>query len=169
MSYDAFQKQVRRDKRTARYEHVRTLFAQGLSQRAIARKLKLSRATGGKFVQAETYPEMHHPKRGARRSLLDPYKRSIVQRWQHGCTNSVQLYDELKARGFTGSSALLRLFLAALRKKHQQAEAASALALDASTLASELPPALSPASPLTCRLSATRARLSLCQPSRKAG
>ncbi|HEY6408295.1 MAG TPA: helix-turn-helix domain-containing protein, partial [Ktedonobacteraceae bacterium] len=45
MSYNEFQKQVRREKRVARYEHVRTLFEQGLSQRAIARRLKLSRAT----------------------------------------------------------------------------------------------------------------------------
>jgi hypothetical protein len=32
MSYQAFQKQLRRDKRVARYEDVRTLFEQGLSE-----------------------------------------------------------------------------------------------------------------------------------------
>jgi hypothetical protein len=32
MSYGAFQKQIRRDKRVARYEDVRTLFEQGLSE-----------------------------------------------------------------------------------------------------------------------------------------
>jgi transposase len=85
MRYNEFQKQVRRDKRLARYAHVRTLFEQGLSQRAIARKLKLSRATVGKFVQAEAYPERHQSKEGARRSLLDPYKGYILQRWQQGC------------------------------------------------------------------------------------
>jgi DNA-binding NarL/FixJ family response regulator len=85
ISYDEFQKQIRRDKRSARYEHVRTLFEQGLSQRAIARQLKLSRATVGKFVRAEAYPEMHHSERGARGSLLDPYKRYLLQRWQQGC------------------------------------------------------------------------------------
>jgi hypothetical protein len=108
-SYNAFQKQVRRDKRMARYEQVRTLFEQGLSQRAIARKLKLSRATVGKFVQAEAYPEMHQSKGGARRSLLDPYKGYILQRWQQGCRNSVQLYDEITARGFKGSAPLLEI------------------------------------------------------------
>ena len=107
MSYDAFQKQVRRDKRYARYEAARTLFEQGLSQRAIARKLKLSRATVGKFVQAEAYPEMPHSARRA--SLLDPYKRYILQRWQQGCRNSVQLYEEIIARGFTGSAPLLEI------------------------------------------------------------
>ncbi len=155
MSYDAFQKQVRRDKRYARYEAARTLFEQGLSQRAIARKLKLSRATVGKFVQAEAYPERHHSARRA--SLLDPYKRYILQRWQQGCRNSMQLYEEVTARGFTGSAPLLRKFLAELRKKHQQAGSASVLALDASTQAIEIPSTLPPKPRIVCRMSATRA------------
>jgi transposase len=155
MSYDAFQKQVRRDKRYARYEAARTLFEQGLSQRAIARKLKLSRATVGKFVQASSYPKMHHSVR--RGSLLDPYKRYLLQRWQQGCRNSVQLYDELTARGFTGSAPLLRMFLTELRKKHQEAGSASVLTLDASTQTIELPPELPPKPPIACRMSATRA------------
>ncbi len=157
MSYNEFQKQVRRDKRSARYEHVRTLFEQGLSQRAIARKLKLSRATVGKFVQAEQYPERHQATGGTRRSLLDPYKLYLLQRWQHGCRNSVQLYDEITARGFTGSAPLLRKFLAELRKKHQEAGSASALTLDASTQTIEIPPSVPPKSCITCRMSATRA------------
>jgi len=157
MSYDAFQKQIRRDKRVARYEDVRTLFDQGLSQRASARKLKLSRATVGKFIQAKVYPERHPSTAGARRSLLDPYKGYLLQRWQQGCRNSVQLYDEITARGFKGSAPLLRKFLAELRKKHQQAGSASVLTLDASTQAIEIPPALPPSPRIACRMSATRA------------
>ncbi len=157
MSYDAFQKQIRRDKRVVRYEDLRTLFAQGLSQRAIARKLRLSRVTVGKCVQAEAYPERHQSQAGARRSLLDPYKGYLLQRWQQGCRNSVQLYDEITARGFKGSAPLLRKFLAELRKKHQQAGSASVLTLDASTQAIEIPPALPPSPRIACRLSATRA------------
>ena len=157
MSYNEFQKQVRRDKRVSHYEDVRTLVKQGLSQRAIVRKLKLARATVSKFAQAEEYPEMHHPKRGEKRSLLDPYKRSILQRWQQGCTNGLQLDDEIKARGFTGSATLLRMFLAELRKKHQEAGSASALTLDTSTQAIAIPPSLPPKPRITRRLSATRA------------
>lgn len=120
MKYDEFQKQVRRDKRSARYAEVRALSQQGLSQRVIARKLKLSRKTVRTFVQAEQYPEMHHRKRGQRASILDPYKSYILGRWQQGCRNSVQLYDEITAHGFKGSSSLLRLFLSEVRKKHQE-------------------------------------------------
>jgi transposase len=155
--YDEFQKQVRRDKRLSGYEDVRTLMEQGHAPRAIARKLKLARATVSKFAQAEEYPELHHPKRGKKRSLLDPYKRYILDRWQQGCTNGVQLYDEIKARGFTGSTPLLRMFLADLRKKHQEAGSASVLTLDASTQAIDIPPSLPPKPRIPCRMSATRA------------
>ena len=157
MSYDDLQKQVRRDKRSARYEQVRLLIEQGLSQRAIARKLKLSRATVGKFVQAETYPEMHHSERRARGSLLDPYKCYLLQRWQQGCRNGVQLYDEITARGYKGSAPLLRLFLTRLRKKHQEAGSASVLTLDPATQSIEIPPSLPPKPRVPCRMSATRA------------
>ncbi len=127
--------------------------------RAIARKLKLSRKSVRIFVQAEAYPERQQTKEGARRSLLDPYKGYIVQRWQQGCRNSVQLYDEIKARGFTGSAPLLRRFLAALRKQHQQADSDSdsVLRLDTATLALEIPPHLPPLPRIACRMSATRA------------
>jgi transposase len=157
MRYDDFQKQVRRDKRTALYEDVRTLMEQGLSQRAIARKLKLARATVSKFAQTEEYPEMHHPKRGEKRSILNPYKRYILERWQQGCTNGVQIYDEMKARGYPGSEALLRMFLADLRKKHQEAGSAKVLTLDASRYTLEAPEPLPPKRAITRRISSTRA------------
>lgn len=100
---------------------------------------------------------MHHPKRGEKRSLLDPYKCYLLHRWQQGCTNGVQLYDEIKAYGFKGSAALLRIFLAELRKKHQEAGSASVLTLNAATQALEIPPSRPPKPRITCRMSATRA------------
>ena len=157
MRYDDFQKRVRRDKRVSHYEDVRTLAEQGLSQRAIARKLKLARATVSKFAQAQAYPETHHPKRGERKSILNPYKGYVLHRWQQGCTNGAQLYDEIKARGYLGSEALLRMFLAELRKKHQEVGSASALTLEAVTQIIEIPPSLPPKPRITRRLSATRA------------
>jgi transposase len=155
MSYDDFQKQVRREKRFARYEQVRLLVEQGLSQRAIARRLKLSRKTVRKFVQTEAYPEMHHSQQRA--SLLNPYKSYLLQRWQQGCRNSVQLYDEIMARGYQGSAPLLRKFLAELRKQHQEAGSASVLTFDPATQAIEIPPSLPPKPRVPCRMSATRA------------
>jgi transposase len=157
MRYDDFQKQVRRDKRTALYQDVRTLMEQGLSQRAIARKLHLARATVSKLAQAEEYPEMHHPKRGEKWSILNPYKSYLLDRWQEGCTNGIQLYDEIKAHGYPGSEALLRMFLADLRSKHREAGSASALTLDCSRHTLEIPSSLPPKPCITRRMSGTRA------------
>ncbi|BCL84632.1 ISL3 family transposase [Ktedonobacteria bacterium brp13] len=168
LKYDEFQKQVRRDKRSARYEAVRTLYEQGLSQRAIAQQLKLSRETVSKFIQAEEYPEMHHLKRGEKRSILDPYKGYILQRWQQGCRNSVQLYDEIKTRGYSGSAPLLRVFLADVRKKHQEAGSAEVLTLDTSTQAIEIPDSLPPKPRIPQRMSSTRASWLFVSQSREA-
>jgi hypothetical protein len=118
MSYQAFQKQLRRDKRVAAMKTCVRSLNRGSPSRAIARKLKLSRKTVRQFVQADGCPERHASNAGARRSLLDPYKGYLLQRGPQGCRNSVQLYDEIKARGFKGSAPLLRKFLAELRKKH---------------------------------------------------
>src|SRR5437667_7058267 len=155
--YNEFQKQVRREKRTSLYEDVHALVEQGLGQRAIARQLKLARATVRKFVQAKEYPETHYPRRGERRSILDPYKGYLLQRWQQGYTNGAQLYDEMKARGYPGSEALLRMFLAELRSKHREAGSALALTLDASRYTLEIPLDVPPKPCIKRRISGARA------------
>ena len=157
VSYHELQKQVRRDKRYARYEDVRSLSKQGVSIREIARRLKLSRKTIRRFIGAEEFPERPPSRRGQQGSILNPYKPYIFQRWQQGCRNSVQLYDEIKARGYPGSAGRLRTFLADLRKKHVEAGSAEVLTFDASTQAIEIPDSLPPKPRIACRLSATRA------------
>jgi hypothetical protein len=70
--------QVSRSNRYARYEAVRVLHQQLVSERAIARRLGMSRTIVHKFLQAETFPERSQsPYRG---SILDPYKPYILQR-----------------------------------------------------------------------------------------
>jgi transposase len=70
---------------------------------------------------------------------------------------SAKLYDEIKARGYAGSTSLLRNFLASLRKKHVEAGSAEVLTFDASTQTVEIPDALPPKPRVTCRMSSTRA------------
>jgi transposase len=157
MSYSQFQKQVRRDKRYARYGDVQTLSKQGVSIREIARRLKMSRDTVRRFMQAEEYPEKKPSRQGPQWSMLNPYKPYILQRWQQGCRNSVQLYDELTARGYPGSASLLRHFLASLRKKHLEAGSAEVLTFNVSTDTIELPADLPPPPWVKRRLSSTGA------------
>ena len=69
------------------------LAGQGLSERAIARKLKISRNTVAKYLGAEGVPE---PKpRPSRGSKLDPYRPYIDQRLADGLENCAVLLSEL--------------------------------------------------------------------------
>lgn len=89
--------------------------------------------------------------------MLDQYKPYIFQRWQQGCRNSVQLYDEIKARGYSGSTSLLRNFLAHVRKKHVEAGSAEALTFDEASATIAIPVNLPPSARVTRRMSPTRA------------
>jgi hypothetical protein len=80
-----------------------------------------------------------------------------LQRWQQGCRNSVQLYDEIKTRGYSGSTSLLRNFLASLRKKHVEAGSAEVLTCDPSRHSIEIPDGLPPKPRVARRISSTRA------------
>jgi transposase len=100
-----------RASRYARYEEVRALRAQGLSYRAIAGKLHLSRQTVRRFSVADMFPE-----RATRRSVpskLDPYKPVLEQRLAAGEDNGLQLWRDLRDQhGITGSRALVSRWVA---------------------------------------------------------
>ena len=147
--------QVCRANRYSRYEAVRALHQQGWSLRDISRRLKMSRKTVRRFVRAESFPERSRP--SYRGSLLDPYKPYLLKRWQEGCCNGAQLYEEIKARGYTGSAPLLRRFIVDLRKKHQARGNAFALTLDSSGTTVNLPAELPPTPQFMRRMSPTRA------------
>ncbi len=154
---------VNRSNRYARYEAVRTLHQQAISQREIARRLSLSRQTVQRFLVAETAPPRSRPP--YRGSLLDPYKPYILERWQSGCWNGTQLYYEVKMCGYTGSDSLFRLFISQLRKQHQRVGTASILTLDTSGAHVKAPLDSPPKPSPKRRLSPTRASwLCVCQP-----
>jgi transposase len=155
--------QVSRSNRYARYQAIQVLHQQALSEREIARRLKMSRQTVHRFLVAESFPERSRPP--YRGSILDPYKPYILERWKAGCWNGTQLYHEVKMRGYTGSDSLFRLFIVNLRKQHQEAGTSTVLALGASGAQVNVPADL-PAMPSPKRrMSPTRASwLCVCQP-----
>ena len=65
-------------------------------------------------------------------------------------------YEEIKARGYTGSAPLLRRFIVDLRKKHQARGNAFALTLDSSGTTVNLPAELPPTPQFMRRMSPTR-------------
>jgi transposase len=155
--------QVSRSNRYARYEAVRTLHQQAISQREIARRLKMSRRTVHRFLKAETLPE--RSRASYRGSILDPYKPYILDRWKAGCWNGTQLYSEVKQLGYTGSDVLCRLFITSLRKRHQAAGTSNGLELSADGAKVSGPANSKPVPSPKRRMSPARASwLCVCQP-----
>ena len=98
-------RQISRANRLARYEQIIALHRQGLSQRAIARQLHVSRKVVHRSVRAGTFPE--RAPTGKRQSKLAPYLPYLRKRWEQGCHNGLQLAREIQAQGFRGSASLV--------------------------------------------------------------
>jgi transposase len=98
-------RQISRTNRLARYEQIVALHREGLSQRAIARRLHVSRKMVQHSVRAGTFPERMPT--GRRQSKLDSYLLYLRKRWEEGCHNGRQLARELEALGFRGSASLV--------------------------------------------------------------
>ena len=95
------------------FEHVKALKTEGLSQRGIAVELRISRHTVKKYLRAQQVPR--YTPRPHRPSKLDIYKPYITTRWQEGVSKGIELFLEIKERGYSGSRALLAQYLAKYR------------------------------------------------------
>ena len=104
---------ISRERRQARYDAVLALHAAGVSARAIAQQLHLSRVTVTRYLAAGTFPERAH--RQPRRSILDPFVPFMQERWVAGCDNGMQLWREIKEQGYGGSRALVSRWVAQQR------------------------------------------------------
>lgn len=93
-------RRARREQRKARDEQVRARAAQGITERAIAEQLHMSRNTIRKFAKAATFPEMAPPSRVSRLTRFEPY---LHTRWNEGCRNALQLWREVYAQGYDGT------------------------------------------------------------------
>jgi transposase len=113
LTYAERKKKISRDKRYARYEHVLALHQAGMSGRAIARELQMSRRILQRYLAAEAFPE-RAPGSGRRprgQSKLDPHLAYLQDRWRAGEHSSSHLFGEIKERGYIGSASLLRRLL----------------------------------------------------------
>lgn len=110
-------KVLSRNKRLARYEEVMALHREGVSQRAIARQLQLSRNTVRHYIGSPGFPERAEGtgRRNARTSKLDPHLPYLRNLWDAGNHNSAHLFRLIKARGYAGCESLLRMRLSEWR------------------------------------------------------
>lgn len=108
---------ARRAQRYDRYQQVMALYEQGLGFAEIARHVGLSRRTTERWIKEGEFPEAK--RRRKRRSVFDPYAAYVLARWEQGCTNGLQLYQEIQAQGYCGSAQTIYRYLRALRKKRR--------------------------------------------------
>jgi len=95
---------------------VHALLDEGLSVRAIARRLGLARNTVRRYARAATWQELATGRWQNLPSILDPYKPYLHRRWHKGHTDASKLHAELRERGFTGSYSVVRDYLRRFRR-----------------------------------------------------
>ena len=102
-----------RARRRAAYEEVRRRHAGGEPVLAISRATGLARGTVRKFAHAEGFPE--RAVRAPGPSILDPFLAHLDARVAAGCENAMELWRELRARGFPGAPKQVHRWLAERR------------------------------------------------------
>jgi transposase len=97
-----------------------SLHRKGLRQRAIARKLGISRNTVKKYIEnPELAFEPHRPRK--RNSQLDPFKDNIGA-WldEDMAYSATWIYDRLTSMGFAGSYEIVKRTVRELKQERQQ-------------------------------------------------
>jgi transposase len=102
-------------RRQARYDEAWALHRQGWSTAAIATQVGCSRRTIERYLQMPTWPVPQH-RRHYGRSILNPSKASILERWNAGCHTAIQLFQELQPRGYTGSYRRVTAYVSRIRQ-----------------------------------------------------
>lgn len=101
--------------RQARYNEVWTLHRQGWTVVAIATQVGRSPRTIERYLQMPTWPAPQH-RRHYGRSVLNPYKDFLLERWNAGCRTAIQLFRELQTQGYPGSYRRVTAYVSRLRQ-----------------------------------------------------
>jgi transposase len=102
--------------RLAQYEAICALRAKGMRLTDIAQQVGVSRQTVDRYLRLSGPPERKQPI-PTRRRVLEPFEPYLLERWQEGCHNGVQLWREIRARGYPASVANVARFVRRLRQE----------------------------------------------------
>ena len=78
----------------------------------VGRSLSHHRA---RICSLPTWPVQQH-RRHYGRSILNPYKAYLLERWNAGCHTAIQLFRELQPRGYTGSYRRVTAYVSRIRQ-----------------------------------------------------
>ena len=93
---------------------IQILHQQGLSQRAIAKQLGISRNTVKRYLSRKLNEPSYKPRSTSAQTLLNPFKSFLHSRIAQAKPvhlSGVVLFREIKELGYTGSLSLLRQYL----------------------------------------------------------
>jgi transposase len=108
----AAQRQARRQ---ALHTQVWALHHQGWTAPTIAQHLGMSLRTVQRDLQRATFTgRKQRSDRGD--SVLNPYKESLLERWNAGCRTAARLFRDLQQQGYAGSYALVAAYARRLRQ-----------------------------------------------------
>jgi transposase len=96
------------------YETIHALSAQGAGITTIARQLGISRPTVYAYLRRSTPPAPRSPQRSGQ--VLRPYMPYLIRRWREGITDSMRLWREIQALGYTHSARTVCRFITQLRR-----------------------------------------------------
>jgi transposase len=102
---DETRQKLKREHRLAKYDAVMEQVRIGVTQHEIARRCGVGIRTIRRWIRAQVFPERRTV---VRRSKVDRHREYLEQRWTEGCHNATELWHELRARGFTGQSPIVR-------------------------------------------------------------
>jgi transposase len=102
------------------YAQIQALVHQGLPIAAIARQVGVSRETVYRYRRMTSPPSPKQPGRTARR-LSAAQEEYVLARWNAGCRNAWQIWQELVGQGYQGSARTIGRVVGYLRRHHGQA------------------------------------------------
>jgi transposase len=103
-----------RRRRVARHEQIWALRRQGWTGQAIAQQLRLAKSTVFRYLRSATFAERTYRRRG--QSILNPYKAPVLQLWNQGCHDALQVFHVLQQQGYRGSYVTVARYAQRLRQ-----------------------------------------------------
>ena len=114
----AQERRARHRQRVSVHKRIWKLHRQGYHKEQIAQLVGVSSSSVYHALEQETPPP---PRRRSRSSsIVGPYLSYLALRWNQGCHNTAQLYEEIVAQGYTGSRRTLEKRIHAFRPKGAQ-------------------------------------------------